>query len=91
MSNTESSFSLCDGLPIPFSRAPRLTVYRRELYDYAECINLGVLLMGQFPELDERLATTVSDLFLRWQQPNGSFKSRELLRGSEPPPPMDMG
>jgi len=70
-----------DGLPIPFSRAPRLTVYRRELYDYAECINLGVLLQGRFAELDERLATTVSDLLRRWQQPNGSFKSRELLLG----------
>src|SRR5207249_7213506 len=26
-----------NGLPNPFSRRPRLTVYRRELYDYAEC------------------------------------------------------
>ena len=30
-----------NGLPKPFSKAPRLTVYRRELYDYAECINLA--------------------------------------------------
>ena len=29
------------GLPVPLSKAPRFTVYRRELYDYAECINLG--------------------------------------------------
>jgi hypothetical protein len=70
-----------DGLPMPFSRAPRLTVYRRELYDYAECINLGVLLRGRFAELDERLATTVSDLLGRWRQPDGSFKTRELLLG----------
>ena len=69
------------GLPIPFSRAPRLTLYRRELYDYAECINLAVLLSGRFAELDQRLATVVTDLFERWQQPNGSFKSRELLLG----------
>src|SRR5438874_12914038 len=27
-----------DGLPKPFARAPRLTVYKRELYDCAECI-----------------------------------------------------
>ena len=39
------------GLPKPFSRAPRLTVYRRELYDYAECLNLTTLLQGRFPEL----------------------------------------
>ena len=35
-----------DGLPKPFSRRPRLTVYRHELYDYAECINLAVSAAG---------------------------------------------
>ena len=39
------------GLPMPFSKRPRLTVYRREIYDYAECINLGVLLGDRFPEI----------------------------------------
>ena len=38
------------------SRAPRLTVYRRELYDYAACVNLGTLLHGRFPQLDEIMA-----------------------------------
>ena len=38
-----------DGLPKPFSRAPRLTVYKRELYDCAECINLCLLLRDRFP------------------------------------------
>ena len=38
-----------DGLPKPFSKAPRLTVYKRELYDCAECINLCLLLRGPFP------------------------------------------
>ncbi len=28
------------GMPKPFSRPPRLIVYRRELYDYAECMDL---------------------------------------------------
>jgi hypothetical protein len=69
------------GLPIPFSRAPRLTVYRRELYDYAECINLAVLLRGRFPALDTRLATAVADLLRRWQKNDGSFRARELLVG----------
>jgi hypothetical protein len=69
------------GLPKPFSRAPRLTVYRQELYDYAECINLGALLNGQSAELDERVRTTLDDLLNRWQKPDGSFRSRRLLLG----------
>jgi len=70
-----------DGLPRPFARAPRLTVYRRELYDYAECVNLATLLRGRFPELDEILARVVEDLLERWQKPDGSFRSRQLLAG----------
>ena len=69
------------GLPKPFSRAPRLTVYRRELYDYAECINLAVLLSGQFKKLDDRLATTLDDLFSHWHKRDGAFRSRRLLLG----------
>jgi hypothetical protein len=67
------------GLPRPFSRAPRLTVYRRELYDYAECINLAILLKGRFSELDRLLSTVLTDLLTRWQKPDGSFRSRQLL------------
>lgn len=70
-----------NGLPMPFSRAPRLTVYRNELYDYAECINLGVLLRGRFKELDARLRTTVEDLLRRWRRRDGSFRARKLLLG----------
>lgn len=70
-----------EGLPKPFSKAPRLTVYRRELYDYAECINLGVLLKGRFGELDKILTTAVEDLLVHWQKRNGSFRSRRLLLG----------
>ena len=69
------------GLPRPFSKAPRLTIYRRELYDYAECINLATLLKGRFPELDERLETALADILTRWQRPDGSFRSRHLLFG----------
>ena len=68
-------------LPKPFSKAPRLTVYRRELYDYAECINLGVLLQGEFPELDRILSLVLADLLERWQKSDGSFRARELLVG----------
>jgi hypothetical protein len=70
-----------EGLPLPFSKAPRLTVYRRELYDYAECINLAVLLYGRFPELDKILSAVVTDLLVRWQQSEGSFRARQLLVG----------
>lgn len=69
------------GLPVPFARAPRLTVYQRELYDYAECINLGVLLRGRSPELDERTGRTLADISARWQKPDGSFRSRQLQLG----------
>ena len=69
------------GLPIPFSKAPRLTVYRRELYDYAECINLAALLYGRFPDLDRTLDDVLRDLLARWQKPDGSFRARELLIG----------
>ena len=70
-----------EGLPMPFSKRPRLTVYRRELYDYAECINLGVLLQGRFPELDLTLSVVLRDLLQRWQKSDGSFRARELLLG----------
>src|SRR6266487_2471392 len=46
-----------DGLPKPFSKAPRLTVYKRELYDCAECINLCLLLRDRFPRLQASLET----------------------------------
>lgn len=69
------------GLPKPFSKPPRLTVYRRELYDYAECINLATLLHGRFPALDRVLSLVVHDLLSRWQKSDGSFRARELLVG----------
>ncbi len=70
-----------DGFPKPFSKAPRLTVYRRELYDYAECINVGVLLKGRFPELDGIVSLVIGDVLTRWQKSDGSFRARELLIG----------
>jgi hypothetical protein len=66
-------------LPKPFSRRPRLTVYRRELYDCAECINLAVLLRGRFPALDNILSNVLN--LEGWQKPDGSFRSRQLLLG----------
>lgn len=70
-----------DGLPKPFSRRPRLTVYRRELYDCAECLNLGFLLRSRFPQLDRVVDRTLDDILQNWVQRNGAFRSRELLFG----------
>lgn len=68
-----------NGLPRPFSRKPRLTVYKRELYDIAECINLGVLLRGRYPGLDAALERAAA--LEGWQKPDGYFRSRQLLLG----------
>lgn len=76
-----SSLFDSSGLPLPFSRRPRLTVYRRELYDYAECINLAVLLNGRFPVLDRILSRVLADLIKRWRKADGSFRARHLLIG----------
>jgi hypothetical protein len=69
------------GLVKPFAKPPRLTVYKRELYDIAECLNLGVLLKGRFKELDRIVENVLRDLLARWRKPDGSFRSRELLFG----------
>lgn len=69
------------GSPKPFSSRPRLTVYQRELYDYAECINLAVLLRGRYPKLDNLLCAVLHELLTIWQKPDGSFRSRRLLLG----------
>jgi hypothetical protein len=70
-----------EGLPKPFSKAPRFTVYKRELYDYAECINLCVLLRDRHPLLNRTLETVLRDLMTRWRKRDGSFRSRELMAG----------
>lgn len=70
-----------EGLPKPFSKAPRLIVYRRELYDCAECINLGILLKGRFLALDKACERTIQHILENWSNRDGSFKSRKLLIG----------
>jgi hypothetical protein len=70
-----------DRLPKPFSRAPRLTVYKRELYDCAECINLCLLLRDRFPEMEHTLESVVAGILDSWIRPDGSFRSRRLHLG----------
>jgi hypothetical protein len=69
------------GLPKPFAKPPRLIVYRRELYDYAECVNLATLMAGRFARLDALLTAVLEDVIGRWRQTDGSFRSRQLLFG----------
>ncbi len=70
-----------EGLPKPFSKAPRMTVYRRELYDYAECLNVCILLRDRSPEMGKLLERVVEDVLTRWVKPDGSFRSRRLWVG----------
>jgi hypothetical protein len=70
-----------DGLPRPFAKPPRITVYRRELYDYAECINLLPMVGNRFAALRPIMARAVEDVLTRWQNTDGSFRSRQLLLG----------
>jgi hypothetical protein len=70
-----------DGLPKPFSKAPRLTVYKRELYDCAECINLCLLLRDRFPALEATLQKVVAHTLETWVKRDGSFRSRKLYLG----------
>jgi len=70
-----------DGLPRPFSKAPRLTVYKRELYDCAECINLCLLLRDRFPQLNQTLHAVLEGVLKDWIKPDGSFRSRRLHFG----------
>ena len=66
-------------LPRPFAKPPRLIVYRKELYDYAECINLLTLVLGTSTSLDSRLMAATMDVIGPWQRSDGSFRSRRLL------------
>jgi len=70
-----------DGLPEPFSKAPRLIVYKRELYDCAECINLCLLLRERFPQLKPTLEKVVAHVLNVWVKRDGSFRSRKLHLG----------
>jgi hypothetical protein len=69
------------GMPKPFSRAPRMTMYKCELYDCAESINLCLLLRDHFPELEKTLRTVASGIMENWIKPDGSFRSRKLHFG----------
>jgi hypothetical protein len=70
-----------EGLPIPYAERPRLTFHRRDLYDYAEGINLAHLIRERIPEAGSVLESLVRDLVARWQLRDGHFVTRELAIG----------
>ena len=70
-----------EGLPKPFAKTQRVTLYRRELYDYAESINLALILRERFGNFNKIIESQLSDLLSRWQKSDGSFRTRELLLG----------
>jgi hypothetical protein len=70
-----------DGLPKPFAKAPRQTVYKRELYDCAECINLCLLLRDRFPACGVKLEAVVEGILKDWITPEGFFRARRLYLG----------
>ena len=69
------------GLPVPFARQQRPTLYRRDLYDYAETINLALLVCELYPEALAVAHRVVGDLLENWALPDGRFVTRQMLVG----------
>ncbi len=69
------------GLPVPFAKPPRITFHRRELYDFAEGVNLARILHDDFDAARGVLAHLVAELVDRWQLADGHFVTSELLVG----------
>jgi hypothetical protein len=70
------------GEPIPFAVKHRLSLVRRELYDYAEGINLARLLLGVIPEAEAILWRLTEALLMQWQLPDGRFATRRTVFGT---------
>jgi len=67
------------GLPRPFAETQRLNLTRRELYDYAEGINLAALLIDIDPDAEQILHTLCRDLLDNWVLPDGRFLTRRMI------------
>ncbi len=66
-------------LPLPFAKTQRLSLLRRDLYDYAEGLNLALLLRDIDTDARTILRAILDDLLTRWQLSDGHFVSRELI------------
>ncbi len=69
------------GDPKPFAVTQRMTLYRRDLYDYAEGINLALLLDKLHPSARSVMRSLVDRLAENWVLPDGHFVTKQLLVG----------
>jgi hypothetical protein len=67
--------------PIPFAVRPRLTLHRGDLYDYAEGINLAVLLRDAETDAASVVHELLRGLAQSWRLSDGHFVTRRLLLG----------
>jgi hypothetical protein len=72
--------------PIPFAVQSRIALHRRDLYDYAEGINLAGLLREVEPEAEEVLQRLLTELTSGWALPDGHFVTRRLVIGTNKVP-----
>jgi hypothetical protein len=61
-----------NGLPKPFAKAPRLTLYKYDSYDFAESINL----LSEIPGQNHKLKDIIKFVLNHFQTKNGWFKFR---------------
>jgi hypothetical protein len=67
--------------PVPFAVRPRITLHRGDLYDYAEGINLAVLLRDVEPDAHEILHRLLTKLASHGVLRGGHFVTRQLVLG----------
>jgi hypothetical protein len=70
-----------NGLPLPFGKKQRISFIRRELYDYAEGINICLLLKEFDHDSFDILTGMVKDLLENWILADGHFCTRQLWFG----------
>ena len=69
------------GLPAPYARKHRPTLLMRDLYDFAEGVNLALLLSSLDSDADTISRALVGEVLENWVLPGGSFVSRETVFG----------
>ena len=80
-----------NGQPIPFHRRPRMTLFRRQLYDYAEGINLALLLRDVDPGRDGDRGHADAQPAPRLDAPGRALRNRTPAPRLEPDPVPPLG
>lgn len=70
-----------NGLPKMFALKPRTGIVRHEMYDFAEAITLGALLLEDIPEAFRHAEEMAAVLGSRYQLPDGHFVTRVYSGG----------